>query len=132
MELLEVFVAGGGPIEDRLPALFPQLGRHLGSNFRLAAVTTTLPLISDAPDVFGADDFCTNCKICTDACPPQAIFHTKQTVRGVEKWYVDFDKCIPYFAETLNCALCTTICPWSRPGVAGRLAEKLARRDTRK
>lgn len=104
------------------------INRHYGSNFRLAAVATDMPLQFDTPDIFGADEFCTNCKVCTDACPPDAIFTTKQTVRGELKWYVDFDKCLPFFAESLNCALCTTICPWSRPGVAERLATKLARK----
>jgi Fe-S-cluster-containing hydrogenase component 2 len=55
---------------------------------------------------------------------------TKQTVRGERKWYVDFDKCIPYFGERLGCALCMVVCPWSRPGVAGNLAAKLARRSS--
>ena len=31
---------------------------------------------------------------------------------GVQKkWYVDFDKCIPYFAETSGCAICIAVCP---------------------
>lgn len=104
------------------------INRELGSNFRLAAVTTDLPLVLDQPDAFGADAFCMSCRVCTDACPPDAIFTTKQTVRGQLKWYVDFDKCIPYFGERLGCALCMVVCPWSRPGVAPRLAEKLTRR----
>ena len=49
---------------------------------------------------FGADDFCKTCQVCTNACPPGAIMEKKQMVRGVERWYVDFDKCIPYFVET--------------------------------
>jgi len=105
------------------------INRQLGSNFRLAAVTTDLPLILNSPDVFGADAFCTHCHVCTDACPPDAIMKTKQTVRGVHKWYVDFDKCIPYFAHRLGCALCMVVCPWSRPGVAGNLVAKFARRS---
>jgi ferredoxin len=51
-------------------------------------------------------------------------------VRGAEKWYVDFDKCIGYFNETNGCGICIAECPWSRPGVAPRLAEKLGRRRT--
>ena len=39
----------------------------------LETVETDLPLESDAPDSFGADDFCTRCRVCTDACPPGAI-----------------------------------------------------------
>jgi epoxyqueuosine reductase QueG len=45
-------------------------------------------------------------------------------VRGVQKWWVDFDKCIPYFNETFGCAICLAVCPWSKPGRAPSLAEK--------
>jgi ferredoxin len=114
---------------------FGELGKHgsiinrqLGSSFRLAAVTTDMPLVIDPRDVFGADDFCLNCQVCTDACPPDAIHRHKTLVRGVEKWYVDFDKCIPYFNETFGCGICIAVCPWSTPGRAPRLAERWTRR----
>jgi len=122
-------------IPAALAAGFGELGKHgsiinrkLGSNFRIAAVSTDLPLVPDGPDLFGADDFCTHCRVCTDACPPGAIFDAKQMVRGERKWYVDFDKCIPYFGERLGCALCMAVCPWSRPGVADNLVVKMAQR----
>ncbi len=131
-----------GPVSLIPPALaagFGELGKHgsiinrkLGSSFRLAAVRTDLPLVADQPDVFGADDFCTSCQLCSNACPPQAIFDQKQTVRGDQKWYVDFDKCIGYFHETYGCAICIAICPWSRPGIATSLAEKMTRRAARR
>jgi epoxyqueuosine reductase len=117
---------------------FGELGRHgslinrtHGSSFRLAAVTTELPLVADAPDAFGADDFCTRCQVCTDACPPDAISPVKQLVRGVEKWYVDFDRCIPYFNETYGCGICIAVCPWSTPGRAPVLAERWTARRAR-
>ncbi len=78
--------------------------------------------------MFGADDFCTNCRVCSDACPPDAIPDEKQWVRGIEKWYVDFDRCLPFFNEYKGCAICIAVCPWSRPGVADNLVAKMARR----
>ena len=105
--------------------------RELGSSFRLAAVTTDMPLVADSPDSFGADDFCTRCQACERACPPDAIYSEKQLVRGVEKWYVDFDKCIPFFAESYSCGACIVACPWSKPGVAENLLMKIARRNAR-
>lgn len=139
-------LAHGGPLAGPInlipPALaagFGELGKHgsiinrkLGSSFRLASVITDMPLVADQPDIFGADDFCTSCQLCSSACPPQAIFEQKQTVRGAEKWYVNFDKCIGYFHETYGCAICVAVCPWSRPGVAQNLAEKMSRRASRR
>lgn len=107
------------------------INRKLGSSFRLSAVTTDLPLVVDEPDEFGADDFCSRCQVCTEACPPDAIFSEKQWVRGTKKWHVNFDKCIPYFAESRGCAICIAVCPWSRPGVADKLVVKMAKRRER-
>ena len=104
------------------------INRKYGSNLRLAGVTTNMPLSVGQMDDFGADDFCLNCRICEDACPPDAISENKQWVRGEERWYVDFDKCIPFFAENAGCAICIAVCPWARPGVADNLVVKMARR----
>ena len=104
------------------------INRELGARLRLSAVTTDMPLVADAPYEFAINDYCSRCQACTNACPPGAISDNKQLVRGVEKWYVDFDKCIPYFGETLACGICLAICPWSRPGLPAKLLAKLARR----
>lgn len=108
------------------------INREYGSSFRLSAVTTDMPLAADAPDSFGADDFCMRCQACTNVCPPGAISNEKQMVRGVEKWYVDFDKCIPFFGEALGCAVCLSQCPWSRPGNSTNLIQKLQKLQKRK
>lgn len=123
------------------PALecgFGELGKHgslinpeFGASFRLAAVLTDVPFAPTPRRDFGIDGFCAACRICEDACPPVAIAPEKQTVRGTEKWYVDFDRCLPFFNETNGCGICIAICPWSRPGVGLNLAAKLARRASR-
>lgn len=107
-----------------------ELGKHgsviskeYGSNFRLSSVLTELPLADSQPVELGVDDMCVSCRICTTKCPPDAIFDTKQMVRGVEKWYVDFDKCVPYFAETAGCAICLEVCPWSEPGAGEKMVK---------
>ena len=114
---------------------FGELGKHgsiinrqFGSAIRLSAVTTDMPLVADSRDEFGADDYCMRCKACSNACPPNAIADEKQLVRGDTKWYVDFDKCIPYFGEALGCAICLSRCPWSRPGNSEKIIQSLVKR----
>jgi len=112
-----------------------QLGKHgslitaeFGSNVRLATVLTDLSLAIDQPRDLGVDDLCSNCRICETNCPPHAIFSQKQLVRGETKWYVDFDKCVPYFAETRGCGICIEVCPWSEPGKGMELTATLLNR----
>jgi len=135
-----------GPAADALllipPAIeagFGELGKHgslisskYGSGFRLAGVTTDLPLLADNREEFGADDFCLNCQVCANACPPDAISNEKQLVRGENRWYVDFDKCIPYFVEASSCGICIAVCPWTRPEVRPNLITKMANRRLNK
>lgn len=102
--------------------------REYGSNFRLATVATELPVAEDAPVDIGVDDLCTVCRRCQVDCPPGAILERKQLVRGVHKWYVDFDRCIPFFVENSGCAICLEVCPWSEPGRGPALSEKLLSR----
>ena len=101
------------------------ISREFGSSMRIATVLTDLPLDHDKPVDIAVDDLCMGCRRCTIDCPVDAISDEKQTVRGVEKWYVDFDKCAPYFTEAVGCGICIEVCPWSRPGKGFFLSEKL-------
>ena len=126
-------------IPHAIAAGIGELGKHgslihrsYGSSFRLVCIMTDVPLIPDKEADFGAEDFCMQCQACTKACPPEAIAADKQWVRGDHKWYVDFDKCILYFNENMSCAICLAVCPWSRPGIAPRLAVKMIKRRQKK
>ncbi|MEO1290779.1 MAG: 4Fe-4S dicluster domain-containing protein [Chloroflexota bacterium] len=118
-----------------LDAGLGQLGKHgsmitkdYGSNVRLATVLTNLPLAVDDPVDIGVDDFCASCQICTTNCPPHAIFDTKQMVRGEEKWYVNFDTCVPYFSNNGGCGICIEVCPWSAEGRGPIISQKMLER----
>lgn len=122
-------------IPPAIAAGLGELGKHgslisprFGAGVRLAGVTTDMPLVPTPPRNFGADDFCATCQVCTSACPPGAITPHKMMVRGVERWYVDFDKCIPYFTEAASCGICIADCPWTRPSVRPKLLDTMARR----
>jgi len=134
-----------GPMAGKMlmipPAIecgFGELGKHgsiindeYGSSFRLAAVLTDLPLIPTPRVSYDVDDFCSRCQVCSNACPPDAILPEKVPVRGQVKWYVDFDKCIPFFNEHSGCGICIAVCPWSIPGRGKRIVEQLQRRAAR-
>jgi len=116
-----------------------QLGKHgsmicreFGSNFRLTSVLTDLPLVPDRPVDIGVDDLCSRCKVCVRGCPPDAIFDEKQMVRGEKKWYVDFDKCTPFFSDNYGCAICLEVCPWSEPGKGPHISELLLKTRERR
>jgi epoxyqueuosine reductase len=109
-----------------------QLGKHgslicreFGSSMRIATVLTDLPLVHDAPVDIAVDDLCLGCRRCSLDCPVDAIADHKQMVRGEEKWYVDFDRCAPYFTHTVGCGICIEVCPWTIPGRGPSLSEKL-------
>jgi Pyruvate/2-oxoacid:ferredoxin oxidoreductase delta subunit len=116
-----------------------QLGKHgslickeFGSSMRIATVLTDLPLAHDGPEDIGVDDLCLGCRRCTIDCPVDAIADHKQMVRGEERWYVDFDRCAPYFTHTVGCGICIEVCPWTIPGRGPSLSEKLlAKRPVR-
>ncbi len=135
-----------GPMAGKMlmipPAIecgFGELGKHgsiineeYGSSFRLAAVLTDLPLIPTQRASYDVDDFCSRCQVCSNACPPDAILPEKVPVRGQVKWYVDFDKCLPFFNEHSGCSICISVCPWSIPGRGKRIIEQLQRRAARR
>ena len=109
------------------------ISKEHGPNVRLASVLTDLPLAVDQPVDIGVDDLCLGCRRCTIDCPADAISDSKQLVRGTTRWYVDFDKCIPYFVKTMGCGICIEVCPWTKPGrgdsLSAKLLAKRAQRD---
>lgn len=104
------------------------ISKEFGSSLRLGAVLTSAPLIVDTKIDFGSEDFCVNCQICVNECPVGALQNEKQWVRGEVKYYVDFDKCLPYFLDHNGCGICASRCPYSRPNVRPKLLSKHAKR----
>lgn len=116
-----------------------QLGKHgslicaeFGSSMRIATILTDLPLTTDEPVDLGVEDLCAGCRRCTIDCPVDAISDSKQLVRGVEKWYVDFDRCAPYFTATVGCGICIEVCPWTIPERGPLLSQQLLAKRSQK
>ena len=91
--------------------------KPFGPRVRLAAVTTSLPLVPDKPVDLGVQEFCARCLKCADTCPSQAIPSGGKVVfNGVEKWKLDEESCFGYWAKVgTDCNICMAVCPYSRP-----------------
>ena len=109
---------------------FGELGRHgslihpdLGANFRPGFITTDLPIAYDTPRNFGIQDYCSNCNLCRNNCPGDAIPDDHIITDGVKRWLTDIDKCYPIsrFRESY-CHICVDVCPyiWKENGDSER------------
>jgi reductive dehalogenase len=104
------------------------LSPEFGTNMRLKAVTTDLPLEVDKPISFGVHEFCMVCENCASYCPaeanpfgpptdPPASIHNNP---GFRKWYVNAERCLTFWAlnkkKWLSCGgRCIAVCPWNKP-----------------
>jgi reductive dehalogenase len=96
-----------------------------GAIFRLAALTTDLPLEVDKPISFNLHEFCMRCEICADVCPadvrprgPPGPPRMSLNRPGMNFWY-DGVGCLGYWRhggnEWSSCMRCHAFCPWSQP-----------------
>ncbi|MDX1485778.1 MAG: 4Fe-4S dicluster domain-containing protein [Alphaproteobacteria bacterium] len=115
----------GGCDIQAIPAMIAaglgELGKHgslihpeLGASHRPGIVTTSLPLATDAPLVFGVQDTCLNCNLCANNCPGDAI-PAKEFVltEGIRRWLTDVEKCYVYSRlRAQYCHICVDACPY--------------------
>jgi reductive dehalogenase len=104
------------------------LSPEFGTNMRLKAVTTDLPLKVDKPISFGVHEFCMVCENCATYCPAKAnpfgpptdVPPTIHNNPGFRKWYVNAERCLTFWAANkkkwLSCGgRCISVCPWNKP-----------------
>ena len=115
-------------------ALFPPLahkagigrvGRHgllitpeFGPRVRLAAVYTSihdLPFV-DSNEHSWIDDYCNECGLCIDQCPPKAILDEVVVQESGLITRVTQKLCFEYFAQYYGCSVCIKACPFSEGG----------------
>ncbi len=108
-----------------IPALyhagFGELGKHgslinptYGASFRPSFVTTDLPMAADGPQIFGVQERCLNCRVCTNNCPGGAIPDQHIETEGIRRWLTDIAECYPYsrLSDTY-CHICVDVCPFN-------------------
>lgn len=95
------------------------LNPFLGTRFKVAVVTTDLPLEPDSPVDFGLQEFCRKCLKCADECHARAIPDgDKVMLNGYENWRFDADRCSKYRVSNQggsSCGRCIKVCPWNKP-----------------
>jgi epoxyqueuosine reductase len=94
---------------------------ELGSNARLACVTTNVPMQVDKQIDIGVQAFCRKCKICAEKCPSGAISHRDHpdVVFGYRRWRINDDLCFRTWASVAQshprgCRICLAVCPYTR------------------
>ena len=102
---------------------------RFGPRVRLAAVFASmenLPL-SRENDHQWIEAYCHLCKLCVNACPPQAILENPVVqANGLVTCIVD-DQCFPYFVEKYGCSICVRVCPFQKQNYA-TLKDHVSRR----
>ena len=107
-----------------IPAMYRaglgELGKHgslihpeFGASHRPGFVTTDLPLSEDGPMIFGVQDRCMTCKLCSANCPGEAIPDNFIVTEGVKRWVTEIAKCYPYSRlRDEYCHICVDVCPY--------------------
>ncbi len=106
-----------------------QLGRNgllitpeYGACIRICKVLTDMPLDVNMPTDFALTEFCNQCYLCSEACPAGAMSFNDRTFigptesnnPGVQKWYVNAEKCLRFWqANGACCANCIAACPFT-------------------
>jgi len=108
-----------------IPAMYAaglgELGKHgslihpkLGASHRPGFVTTSLPLATGSPFIFGVQDVCLHCNLCANNCPADAIPRQEFVLtEGVKRWLTDVEKCYVYSRlRAQYCHICVDVCPY--------------------
>ncbi|MFX1419318.1 MAG: reductive dehalogenase [Promethearchaeota archaeon] len=115
--------AGLGALGRNGLLLTPEFGPRL----RICKVFTDLPLSSDEVNrefIEKVKFYCKNCSKCAEACEPKAITKEENPTfnpttisnnPGVNKYYVDVEKCFEFWVEnSSDCGNCISACPFSK------------------
>jgi ferredoxin len=96
---------------------------HAGARVRMFMLNTDAPLDCDEPRDFGITGICEQCGICARRCPSGAIKRRPVEYRGITKWKIATERCLPMVALAHGCAICMKVCPVQKYGLRRVLEE---------
>ena len=89
---------------------------RFGPRVRLAAVFTSIENLPFGQEKRNEhqwiEEYCTLCRRCATACPPQAILDLPREQDNGLITCVDTEKCFPYFMDHYGCSICIRVCPF--------------------
>lgn len=87
-----------------------------GPRIRLATVHTNITNLPfyEGDDHEWIEDYCQKCQLCAKACPGDAFYDKPIHHNNGLVTHIDQEKCFPYFAENHGCAVCVSVCPFSK------------------
>lgn len=90
--------------------------KEYGQRVRLGIVSTNMPLVSDEMDLFGVEDFCKVCNICSRTCPGKCISKEDPVdIDGTVRWQIVQEKCYEVWRKLgTDCGVCLSACPFSQ------------------
>jgi epoxyqueuosine reductase len=88
-----------------------------GSRLRLMTINTDAPLPFGSPVDYGVTGLCEQCGVCARNCPSGAIRLRAQMHRGVRKWKISTERCLPVLSQVDGCAVCMRVCPVQKYGL---------------
>jgi ferredoxin len=96
--------------------------KEYGQRLRIATIFLEEKLFefTDSNEHVWIEEYCKLCHACYKACPVDAINEEKVVsileVEGIGNTLtcIDREKCFDYFLKTLGCAVCMSVCPFSK------------------
>ncbi len=111
-------IAGLGAIGYHGLLITPGEGARLRINTIYTNITN-LPLANEQENEhLWVRDFCAMCHRCVRKCPVDAIKDQPEPRGDGGMQCIDHDACRDYFADNFGCAVCLSVCPFSRLGYA--------------